>query len=367
MTALRFAFKSLAGVASVAMALAFYGALDAPVQAAPEKIGFIYVGPIGDAGWTPQHDAGRKEMEMALAGKVTTHYVEDVPEGPDGERVIREMAQNGDKVIFATSFGYMNSMVKVAPSFPNTVFLHATGYKMGPNLGIYNARFYEGRYVNGVVAGKMTKSNIIGYVGAFPIPEVIQGINALARGARSVNPKAEVRVIWLNTWYDPGKEREAALTFISQGADVVTEHTDSTAVMQTAEEKGVYGLCYNSDMAKYGPHAQLTGTIDHWGGYYTQVVKSVLDGTYKSGSVWGGIKEGMIVIAPYGPAVPADVKALAEKAKAGIVSGKLHPFDGPVMDQAGNVKVPAGKTMSDEELGGMNYYVEGVAGELPKS
>ena len=254
--------------------------------AGADLICFVYVSPIGDAGWSYQHDQGRKQMEAALSGKVTTKYVENVPEGSDAERVIRELAQSGCRVVFTTSFGYMNYTEKVAKQFPKVVFMHATGYKTGPNLGIYNARFYEGRYLAGVIAGKMTKSNVLGYVAAFPIPEVLQGINAYARGARSVNPKAEVRVIWTNSWYDPGKEREAANTLIAQGSDVVTNHTDSTSVVQAAEEKGKYALGYHSDMSKYGPKAQLTATTHQWGDFYTKAVSDVLAGTWKTTNVW---------------------------------------------------------------------------------
>ena len=331
----------------------------------PFKAGFIYVSPVGDAGWTFQHDQGRKEMEKALTGKVTSKFVESVPEGADAERVIREMAQSGHQVIFATSFGYMNYMEKVAKQFPKVAFIHATGYKTGPNLGIYNARFYEGRYVNGVVAGRMTKSNILGYVAAFPIPEVLQGINAFTRGARSVNPKAEVRVIWTSSWYDPGKEREAASTLISQGADVLTHHTDSTAVVQMAEEKGKYAFGYHSDMSKYGPKAQLSATTHHWGEYYTKTMNEVTSGKWKPSSVWGGMKDGMIKVAAYNAAVPADVKAQAQQVEADIKSGKLHPFAGPVKDQDGKERLGAGKTMADEDMGKMDFYVEGVAGKLP--
>lgn len=335
---------------------------------AEEKLtaGFIYVSPIGDAGWTYQHDQGRKEMEEALAGKVETNYVENVAEGADAERVIREMAKRGDKVIFATSFGYMNYMAKVARSFPNTAFLHATGYKMGKNMGIYNARFYEGRYLNGVIAGKMTKSNILGYVGAFPIPEVLQGMNAFIRGARSVNPEAELRVIWINSWYDPGKEREAATTLMSQGADVITHHTDSTAVVQAAEEKGKYAFGYHSDMSKYGPNAQLSATVHHWGDYYTDTIKAVLDGTWKPTSVWGGFKEGMISIAPLNPVIPQEVQEQVKKLEAELTAGTLHPFAGPVIDQAGNVVIAENAVMSDEALGKMDFYVQGVTSKLPK-
>ena len=331
----------------------------------PVKAGFIYVSPVGDAGWTFQHDQGRKEMEKALAGKVTTKFVESVPEGADAERVIREMAQSGHQVIFATSFGYMNYMEKVSKQFPKVAFIHATGYKTGPNLGIYNARFYEGRYVNGVVAGRMTKSNILGYVAAFPIPEVLQGINAFTRGARSVNPKAEVRVIWTSSWYDPGKEREAASTLISQGADVLTHHTDSTAIVQMAEEKGKYAFGYHSDMSKYGPKAQLSATTHHWGEYYTKTMNEVAAAKWKPSSLWGGMKDGMIKIAAYNAAVPADVKAQAQQVEADIKSGKLHPFAGPVKDQDGKERLAAGKNMADEDMGKMDFYVEGVAGKLP--
>jgi len=330
----------------------------------PVKAGFLYVSPIGDAGWTFQHDQGRKEMEKALGGKVTTKFVESVPEGADAERVIRELATSGHNAIFATSFGYMNYMEKVSKSFPKIAFLHATGYKMGPNLGIYNARFYEGRYVCGVVAGRMTKSNILGYVAAFPIPEVLQGINAFTRGARSVNAKAEVRVIWTSSWFDPGKERDAATTLFSQNADVVTHHTDSTAVTQTAEEKGKYAIAYHSDMSKYGPKAHLTATTHHWGEYYTKTMNDVIAGTWKPTSVWGGMKEGMIKLAPLNPVVPADVKSQVAALENDIKSGKLHPFSGPVKDQDGKERLAAGKNMSDDELGKMDYYVEGVAGKL---
>ncbi|MGH8471107.1 MAG: BMP family ABC transporter substrate-binding protein, partial [Gammaproteobacteria bacterium] len=239
----------------------------------PIKVGFVYVSPIGDAGWTYQHDLGRKELEKALGGKAQTKFVENVPEGADSERVIREFASSGHKIVFTTSFGYMNPTIKVAKQFPNNVFEHATGYKTDKNVGVYNARFYEGRYLCGVIAGKMTKSNVGGYVAAFPIPEVVQGINAFTQGMRSVNPKAEVKVIWINSWYDPGREREAANTLISQGADVITHHTDSTAVVQAAEEKGKYVFGYHSDMSKFGPKAHLTATTHHWGHHYTKVVQ----------------------------------------------------------------------------------------------
>jgi basic membrane protein A and related proteins len=331
----------------------------------PLKIGFVYVSPIGDAGWTYQHDQGRKEMEKALGAKVTTKFVENVPEGADAERVIRELAASGNKLIFTTSFGYMNPTIKVAPQFPSVAFEHATGYKTAKNVGIYNARFYEGRYLCGIIAGKMTKTNVAGYVAAFPIPEVVQGINAFALGMRSVNPKAEVKVIWVNSWFDPGREREAANTLISQGADVVTHHTDSTAVVQVAEEKGKYAFGYHSDMSKYGPKAQLSATTHQWGAYYTKVANAVIAGTWKPGSTWGGIKEGMIKLAPLNPAVPKDVAELVTGREKDIGSGKLHPFQGPIKDNSGKERVASGKTMSDDEMQKMDFYVEGVQGSLP--
>jgi simple sugar transport system substrate-binding protein len=253
----------------------------------------------------------------------------------------------------------------VAKQFPNTVFMHATGYKTAPNMGIYNGRFYEGRYLNGVIAGKLTKSNIAGYVASYPIPEVVMGINAFTRGMRSVNPKAEVRVIWVNSWFDPGKEREAAMTLIAQGADMLTHETDSAATNQAAEEKGVKVFAYNSDESKYAPKAQVAGTILTWGDYYTKVVNQVLAGTWKTGSVWGGLKDGFIKMGPMSAAVPKDLQTQLKKLEAQVVTGKLHPFAGPVVDQEGKVRVPAGQTISDHDLEKMDYYVQGVASKLP--
>ncbi len=332
----------------------------------PLKVGFVYVSPIGDAGWTFQHDLGRKALEKALGDKVMTKYVENVPEGADAERVIRELAASGHALIFTTSFGYMNPTIKVAAQFPGVTFMHATGYKQAKNVGIYNARFYEGRYLTGVVAGRMTKSNVAGYVAAFPIPEVLQGINAFMRGMRSVNPKAEVKVVWVNSWFDPGREREAAMTLISQGADVVTHHTDSTAVVQAAEEKGVWSVGYHSDMSKYGPRSQLTAATHHWGDLYIKTARDVAAGTWRPTNIWGGIKEGMIKLAPLNSAIPQDVKDQVVKIEKDIAAGKFHPFAGPVKDQDGKVRVAAGKTMSDDEMQKMDFYVEGVQGKLPK-
>jgi basic membrane protein A len=332
---------------------------------APLKIGFIYVSPIGDAGWTHQHDIARLQMEKNLAPRVTTKYIENVPEGADAERVIRELAQSGHKLIFTTSFGYMNPTIKVAQQFPNTFFEHATGYKTAKNVGTYNARFYEGRYLAGIVAGRMTKTNVAGYVAAFPIPEVVMGINAFTRGMRSGNPKAETKVVWISTWFDPGRESEAANTLVAQDADVLTHHTDSTAVVQAAEAKKVYAVAYHSDMSKYGPNAQITAVTHVWDRYYTERAQAVLDGKWKPDHVWGGIKEGMIAMGPFGKTVPNDVREMMKKAEAGIATGQLHPFTGPMKDNEGKERLAAEKTITDDALSKMDYYVEGVQGKLP--
>jgi simple sugar transport system substrate-binding protein len=353
------------------------GALGAATLLAPAtlsaqtKIGYIYVSPVGDAGWTFQHDQGRKEMEANLKGQVTTKYIENVQEGADADRAIRSLVTDGCKIIFTTSFGYMNPTVKIAAQFPDVHFFHATGYKSAANLDTYNARFYEGRYLNGVVAGRMTKTHIAGYVAAFPIPEVVMGINAFTRGMRSVDPQAKVRVIWTNSWFDPGKEREAASTLVANGADMITHHTDSTAVVQVAEEqhkagKNVWAFSYHSDMSKYGPTAQLTGTTHVWGDYYTRTVKAVLAGNYKNQGIWGGFREGMIKLAPLNKAVPPAVQKEVARLENEIKTGKLAPFAGPVVDQAGKVVVAKGATMGDADINKMDFYVKGVDSQYPK-
>jgi len=355
--------RTLLALAAVpAMALTSYAhAADTPL-----KVGFVYVSPVGEAGWSWQQDLGRREMEKNLGDKVKTQYVEDVPEGADAERVIRDLAQQGNKLIFTTSFGYMNPTLKVAKQFPDVKFVHSTGYKTAPNVATTNARFYEARYLAGIVAGKMTKTNIAGYVGAFPIPEVLQGMNAFIRGMRSVNPKAEVRVIWVNSWFDPGKERDAALALIGQGADVLTHHTDSTATVQVAEEKGVYAVAYHSNMIKFGPHAQIAAVTHHWGKYFTKEAQDVINGTWKSDSTWGGLKEGMAVIEGFGPAVPDDVKKLVMEKRDEIIAGKLTPFDAPIVTNEGKTILAKG-SLDDKGLNQMNYYVQGIVGKLPTS
>lgn len=356
--------KSLfAGLVSAAAGLL----LGAQALAAdPTKVGFVYVGPVGDHGWSYQHDQGRKALEAHFGDKVETAYVENVAEGADAERVINQFAQQGYDLVFTTSFGFMNPTVKVAKRFPNVKFEHSTGYKRAANLTTYMARFYEGRAVIGHIAGHMTKSNVIGYIAPFPIPEVVRGINAFTIAMRKVNPDAEVKVIWLNTWYDPGKEREAAETLIAQGADIIAQHTDSPAPVQAAEEKGVYAFGQASDMTHFGPKAHLTSIIDDWSEYYIQEVQAVMDGTWESKDVWGGFADDMVKLADLNDAIPADVKASALALRDAIAAGTDHPFAGPIKNQAGEVVVAEGDTLADDKLLSMDWYVEGVQGKLPK-
>lgn len=324
------------------------------------KVGFVYVSPIGDAGYSYAHDVGRQAVE-AMDG-VTTSYVESVPEGPDSERVILNMARKGYDAIFATSFGYMDPMLKVAKQFPKVAFLHCSGFKQSENMGNYFGRMYQARYLSGIVAGKMTKSNIIGYAAAFPIPEVIRGINAFALGAQSVNPDAEVRVVWTKTWYDPATEKEAAKSLLDVGADIIAQHQDSPGPQEAAEEKGVYSIGYNSDMSTFAPKAHLTAPVWNWGPYYTKVVDEVRKGTWKAEAAWPGLAEGIVDLAPFGPMVPQEVKDLVDGVKAEIASGKKKVFVGPIKDQKGAVKIADGVTVPDGDLLGMTWFIEGVVG-----
>ena len=330
------------------------------------KVGFVYVGPVGDHGWTYQHNEGRLAIEKALGAKIKTTYVESVPEGADAQRVITRLASSGHGLIFTTSFGYMNPTAKVAKRFPKVKFEHATGYKRGANLATYSARFYEGRYVVGKIVGKMTRSNILGYVASFPIPEVIRGINATVLAARSVNPKIKIKIVWVSTWFDPGKESDAAKTLIDQGADVIMQHTDSPAPVQVAEQRGVWAVGQASDMVAFGTKAHLTAIIDNWAPYYVERTKAVLDGNWKSLDTWQGFKEGMVELSAYNKAIPADVVALAEKTRKGIIAGTVHPFAGEIRSQAGKVLVKKGEVADDPMLASMNVYVEGVDGSIPK-
>lgn len=334
--------------------------------AEPLKACFVYSNPVGDSGWSYEHDQGRQEMEKALKGKVTTKFVENVAEGADAARVIRNFAQEGCKLIFTASFGFMNPTMKVAEQFPGTVFMNGGGYKTAKNVGNYVGRTYEGRYLGGVIAGKMSKSGVAGYIASFPIPEILQDINAFTLGMRSVNPSARVKVIWINSWYDPGRERDATNTLITQGADVLTYAAASPATVVAAAAKGVYSVGFFSDMARFGPKSVLTSVTNQWGNYYTAVAQQVLNGTWKPSSTWGGMKDGFIKMAPLNSVVPADVKADFAKVEERLIDGKVKPFDGPVVDQDGKVRVAAEQTASDAELHKMDYFVKGVEGNLTK-
>jgi len=335
--------------------------------AEPLKIAFVYIGPVGDGGWTYQHDLGRKALEKALGDKVKTTYVDNVPETADAERIIRQLAAAGNALIFTTSFGFMEPTLKVAKLFPKTHFEHATGYKTAANLVTYQTRFYEGAYLLGVLAGKLTKTNTLGFVGSYPVPEVVRNIDAYTLGARSVNPKIKTKVIWVNTWYDPGKERQAAETLVAQGADMLCQNTDSPAVVQVAEEKGVHAFGWDTDMAKYGPHAQLTANTENWGIYYIDEAKKQLAGTWTGNRqmLWG-IKEGLVVLSPLNPSVPAAAAKLFEAKKQAIIAGSLLPFAGPIKDNAGKLRVADGQVMPLPEMMAINWYVEGVEGSIPK-
>jgi simple sugar transport system substrate-binding protein len=328
--------------------------------AEPTKVGFVYVGPVGDHGWTHGHDLGRKAVEKKFGDKVKTSFVENVAEGPDSERVIRQLASSGHQLIFTTSFGFMNPTVKVAKQFPKVMFEHATGYKTAPNVSVYNARFHQGRAVIGTIAGHMSKSGVAGYIGSFPIPEVVMGINAFQLAAQKVNPDFKTKVVWVNSWFDPGKEGDATKTLIDQGADMITQHTDSPAPLQVAENRGVYGFGQASDMKAYAPRAQLTSILDDWSDYYIQRTQDVMDGTWKSQNIWYGMKEGMVKMAPYGDAVTDAARADAERVREALTDGSQHTFAGPIKDQKGKEVLPAGQALDDGKMATMDWYVEGV-------
>ncbi|MFM7026862.1 MAG: BMP family ABC transporter substrate-binding protein [Limnohabitans sp.] len=355
-------YKNLA--AAFAAACFFFPLIATSSQAEPRKAGVVYVSPITEAGWTKRHDEGRKAVEKALGNKVKTTFVADVPEGADAERVIRDLAQQGHHIIFTPSFGYMEPTLKVAKEFPNVKFESVTGYKTAPNVSASNARYYEGRYLAGVAAGRMTQTNVAGYVAGFPIPEVLQGINAFTLGMRSVNPKAAVKVVWLNAWFDPPREREAAMTLFNQEVDVVAFHTGSTAVMAAAQERGQMAVAYHSDMRKVGPDAQIIAVTHQWGDYYTRRVKAVMEGRWQSGSVWGGVREGMVRVGDFGARVPRPVQDEVLGLQKAIGAGKLHPFSGPIVDNDGREVLPKGQQLTDEQILNMNYLVQGVVGKV---
>src|SRR5436190_10270618 len=344
--------------AAAALALA---ALTFHASAADKlKVGFIGVGPIGDLGWTFQHDVGRQAMVKALGDKVDTTFVENVPEGADAERAIEQLARTGHKLIFTTSFGFMDATIKVAAKYPNVFFEHCTGFKRAANVSTYAARFYEGRYIQGQIAAQMSKSGVIGYIVSFPIPEVISGLNATIIGAQSINPNIKVKIVWVNSWFDPPKEADAAKALVDQGADILTQHTDSPAAMQIAEQRGIHAFGQSSDMIKFGPKAQLTADTDYWGNYYTERATAVLDGKWKSEDTWGGLDAGMVVMSPY-TNMPDDVKKMATETQAAIKAGTLHPFKCPVVDQDGKtVECKGGTHLDDGQILSMNFYVKGI-------
>ncbi len=363
-------YKNLARAAALAAALLSppFTATSLAQTNAPLKVGFVYVSPVGEAGWSYQHDLGRREMERTLGARVKTTVVEAVAEGADSESVMRDLAAQGHQLVFATSFGYLEPALRVAAEYPQVKFEHAGGFKTAANLNTYNARYYEARYLAGWLAGKASKSGIAGYVAGFPVPEVVQGINAFAIGMREANPKAQVRVLWLNAWFDPAREREAAQTLINQGADVLTNHSGSPAVPLAAQaafkDKGVRVIAYQSDMRAFAPDAQLAAVTHHWGGYYTQVAQSVIAGRWQPKPVWAGMKDGLVQLSAIDPALPKELRAQLEARRKAVVAGKLQPFSGRLLDSVGRER-QAGGTMDDTTIATMNWLAAGVVGTLP--
>ncbi len=337
----------------------------APAKPEPLKIAFAYVGPVGDAGWTYAHEQGRKAVEAEFGDKVKTSYVENVPEAADAERVIRQMVSDGNKLIFGTTFGYMDPMMKVAADTKDVKFEHGTGFKTADNMRTYDSRTYEGAYLAGIVAGGMTKSNTLGVVGSIPIPEVIRNINSFTLGAQSVNPKIKTKVVWIGKWFDPPKEGEAAQSLINGGADVLFQNTDSPAVLQTAEKNKKMAFGWDSDMSAFGKEAHLGSAIINWGPYYKKAVKDALDGTWKTTQEWWGVKQGAIDLIAVSDKVPAELKAKVDAARAGLKDGSLHPWKGPVVGQDGKNVVEKDVTPDDKFMLGINFYVKGVDGKVP--
>jgi len=341
----------------------------ASVAAKPEplKIAFAYVGPVGDGGWTFAHDNARKALEKEFGDKIVTTFVEKVPEGADAERVFNDLIGQGNKLIFGTTFGYMEPMLKVAADHPDIKFEHATGYKTAPNMRTYDARTYEGAYMAGVIAGSMTKTNVLGVVGSIPIPEVIRNIDSFTLGAQSVNPKVKTKVVWVNQWFDPPKETEAATALINGGADILMQNTDSPAVLKTAEEKGKRAFGWDSDMTAYGPKAHLASSIINWGPYYIKATKDALEGTWTTGQAWWGVKEGAIDLVSIADDVPAEVKDKVAKVKEGLKDGSFVIWKGPLVDNTGKEVLAKDAVADDAFLGGVKFYVKGVEGKVPGS
>jgi simple sugar transport system substrate-binding protein len=352
--------KLLLTAAAAALALG----VSAAAASAATKACWVYVGPVEDFGWTYQHHQGQEAVKKELGDKVETVYVENVAEA-DSERAIERLARDGCNIIFTTSFGFMEPTLKVAKKFPDVKFEHATGYKLADNVTTYNAKFHEGRYVIGQIAAKMSKTGTAGYIVSFPIPEVVAGINAFMLGAQSVNPDFKVKIVWVNSWFDPGKEADAAKVLLSQGADILVQHTDSAAPLQEAEKVGAHGFGQASDMIKFAPKAQLTALVDNWAPYYVRRVNDVIAGTWKSQSSWDGMAEGTVNIAPF-TNMPDDVAKMAAETAEAIRTGKLHPFTGPITKQDGSVVGEAGKGLPDGDILGMNWYVKGIDDALPQ-
>jgi basic membrane protein A len=337
----------------------------AAIVVEPLKVAFAYVGPVGDGGWTYAHDRARAEVQAAFGDKIVTSYVENVPESADAERVIRDLASQGNKLIFGTTFGYMEPMLKIAPDFADVKFEHATGYKSGPNMRTYDSRTYQGAYMAGIIAGAMTKTNTLGVVGSVPIPEVIRNINSFTMGAQSVNPAIKTNVVWVGEWFNPPKETEAAQSLINGGADVLMQNTDSSAVLQTAEKNGKRAFGWDSDMTAYAPKAHLGSAVINWTPYYTKAVNDALNGTWATGSVWWGVKEGAIDMVNVAEDVPADIKAKVNEVRAGFKDGSFAVWTGPIVDNTGKEQIAAGTTADDGFLGGVKFYVKGVQGQVP--
>jgi len=337
----------------------------APAKAEPLKIAFAYVGPVGDGGWTFAHDNARKALEKEFGDKIQTSFVENVPESADAERVIRDMATQGNKLIFGTTFGYMETMLKVAPDFKDVKFEHATGYKSAENMRTYDSRTYEGAYMAGVIAGKMSKTGTLGVVASVPIPEVIRNINSFTLGAQTSNPKIKTKVVWVNEWFNPPKETEAATSLINGGADVLFQNTDSPAVLKTAQDKGKRAFGWDSDMTAYGPKAHLASSIINWTPYYIKATKDALEGTWTTGGVWWGVKEGAIDLVSIAEDVPAETKAKVDEVKAGLKDGSFAIWKGPLVDNTGKTILKKDEVADDKFLSGVNFYVKGVEGKVP--
>ncbi len=372
-----FKLAALSAVAVAAAALAGCGKKEEPAPAAPApaaapaekpaplKIGFAYVGPVGDGGWSYAHDQARKKLQAEFGDRIQTSYVESVPEGPDAERVLRDMITQGDKLIFGTTFGYMDVMQKLGAEFPDVKFEHATGYKTSANVRTYDSRTYEGAYLAGIIAGAMTKTGTLGVVGSVPIPEVLRNLNSFTLGAQSVNPNIKTKVVWVNEWFSPPKETEAATSLINGGADVLFQNTDSPAVLKTAQEKGKRAFGWDSDMTAYGPKAHLASAVINWAPYYIKATKDVLDGTWATGQSWWGVKEGAIDLVSIAEDVPAEIKAKVDEAKNGLKNGSFAIWKGPIVDNTGKTVLEKDAVADDKFLTGINFYVKGVEGQVP--